>query len=374
MDQQFFDDIYLERALQLALQGLGRTSPNPIVGAVVELKHQILGEGFHARAGEPHAEILALQKAGEKARGATLYVTLEPCNHQGRTPPCCDRIIEAGVARVVVGVTDPDPRVRGTGIQRLREAGIQVDMASFDLAERCATNTRFFLTRVLLGRPFVTVKFASTLDGKLATRTGQSKWISGAEARHWVHQQRATYDAVMVGIGTALKDDPELSPREPAGRIPVKVVADSQGRLPADARLLQEAPAGVIVLTTPSGAERLASLPVECVVAPAADGLVDLRVAFKLLAERGLNSVLVEGGSELNGNLLDLDLVDQVAAFIAPKLIGGATAPGPFGGRGRGRLELAKMLKNQGWRQLGEDLFIEGYLRTPWEDLLPDES
>ncbi len=364
-DPNFFDDIYMRRAEQLALRGLGRVSPNPAVGAVVVRDQEIVGEGFHAEAGAPHAEVLALEQAGEKARGATLYVTLEPCCHQGRTPPCCPLVIKSGVKRVVVGWVDPDPRVRGAGNRALRAAGIQVDMASTDQQKQCAETNRFFLSRIHHGRPFVTFKFAMTLDGKLATRSGDSQWITGEQARRWVHTQRALYDAVMVGISTVLADDPQLTPREPPGRIPIKVVVDSRGRLRPDHRLFVEAPAGVWVLTTEAGAAKLQKLNVFTIICGAGPR-VDLASGLRQLAELGLNSLFVEGGSELFGSLFQEQLFDQVAAFIAPVMIGGG-GPSPLGGVGFEKMSQALELKDVHWSQLGTDILLEGYRQLPWE-------
>ena len=364
-DPTFFDDIYMRRAVQLATQGIGTVSPNPVVGAVLVKDKEIIGEGYHARAGEPHAEVFALRSAGEQARGATLYVTLEPCVHEGRTPACCPSIIEAGIGRVVVGWVDPDPRVRGGGNRALREAGIKVEMASPDQQKQCAEINRFFICRMLTGRPFVTLKFAATLDGKLATSSGDSQWISGSPARQWVHRQRALYDAVMVGSGTLLKDDPRLTPREPEGRIPLKVVVDSQGRLNSSHRVFEEAPAGVVLLTTEQGAKNVGDIPAAVIVCGSGPR-VDLHQGLVQLAGRGLNSVFVEGGSRLAGSLFDLGLFDQVAAFIAPKLVGG-TGPGPIAGEGRELMAQALELKDVHWSQMGRDLFVEGYRQLPWE-------
>lgn len=361
------DGVYMERALQLAARGLGRTRPNPVVGAVIVDGDQIVGEGWHHRAGEAHAEVVALEQAGSRARGATLYVTLEPCSHQGRTPPCAPRLVEAGLARVVVGLVDPNPKVSGGGIAILERAGLEVVLADHDTQRRCAESNRFFLRWIASGRPYLTLKYALTLDGKIATREGHARWISGPRARRWVHRQRDQHDAVLVGIGTVLADDPLLTARGPGGRTPLKVVVDSRGRMPATARLLQDAPGGVVVATTPAGAERLAGLAVDTIVSQGADGRVDVASMAEQLGHRGVLSVLVEAGGELNASLLEADLVDQVAVFLAPILVGGASAPGPIGGSGVASMEAAWRLREVQWRAVGGDLFIEGYLRLPWE-------
>ncbi|MCA9796280.1 MAG: bifunctional diaminohydroxyphosphoribosylaminopyrimidine deaminase/5-amino-6-(5-phosphoribosylamino)uracil reductase RibD, partial [Candidatus Eremiobacteraeota bacterium] len=223
MRAAILDTFFMERALQLAARGLGRTRPNPVVGAVIVRDDKIVGEGWHQKAGQPHAEVLALEAAGDKAVGGTLYINLEPCAHQGRTPPCAPALVEAKLDRVVVGMVDPDERVAGRGIEILRGAGISVSMADPDSAQRCREMNRFYLRRLRSGRPFLTLKFASTLDGKLATRTGHSRWITGPESRRWVHRQRDVHDGLLVGINTVITDDPELTTREPEGRTPIKI-------------------------------------------------------------------------------------------------------------------------------------------------------
>ena len=227
--------------MQLAAGGLGRTSPNPVVGAVIVNNDKVVGEGLHLQAGEPHAEVFALREAETQARGGTLYVTLEPCCADGRTPACVPQLIEAGIAKVVVGLVDPDPRMQGRGLAQLKEAGIEVQMAEDDLQELCAELNRGFIKRISSGRPYVTMKFASSLDGKIATHTGDSKYITGSEARKWVHRERDDHDAIMVGINTVLNDDPLLTARDPSGRTPTKIIVDSKGRLSSKAKLFSGA-------------------------------------------------------------------------------------------------------------------------------------
>lgn len=357
---------WMQRAIQLAAKGLGRTSPNPVVGAVLIRDDKVVGEGYHHKAGTPHAETLALEQARELARGATLYVSLEPCCHLGKTPPCVCQVIEAGVKNVVVGLIDPDPRVSGGGIRQLREAGINVELADEDSQEQCAEVNRAFICRLKRDRPYVTLKFASSLDGKLASRTGQSKYITGDEARQWVHRERDTHDAIMVGINTVLVDNPELTAREPGGRTPIKIVVDSQGRLPEDAELFKRADHGVIVLTTPRGQQRLRPRDgMELIVAEGENHLVDLDAALHKLAHWGVNSILLEGGSRLNGSMLDRGLIDRVAGFIAPILVGGQQALSPIAGFGVDHVANALKLRDVGWSTLGSDLLIEGYLWMP---------
>ncbi len=357
---------FMQRAIQLAAKGLGRTSPNPVVGAVLVKDKRVVGDGYHTRAGEAHAEIVALKEAGESARGATMYVSLEPCCHHGRTPPCVPEIVSAGVATVVVGLVDPDPRVQGGGIRALREAGVAVELADEDSQEQCAEVNRAFICRLLRGRPYVTLKFASSLDGKIASRTGRSKYISGIEARKWVHRERDSHDGIMVGINTLTLDDPELTARDPEGRTPTKIIVDSRGRLPENAKIWERAENGVIVLTTPKGKSKIKPRPgLEIIVTESESGSVDLGLAMEKLAEHGINSILLEGGSQLNGSMLDQGLIDRVAGFVAPILVGGQEALSPIAGFGVECVGDALKLRDVGWSTMGSDLLIEGYLWMP---------
>src|SRR5712671_7612085 len=313
-------------ALQEAAKGLGRTHPNPVVGAVVARGGRVLGVGHHERAGGPHAEVAALRQAGRAARGADLYVTLEPCNHQGRTPPCTDAILEAGIARVFVGSIDPNPLVRGRGVRRLRSAGIEVRTGVLREACDAANETWFkFITRKL---PWVVLKAAVTLDGKLAAASGDSRWVTGSRARAMVHGLRDELDAVLVGIGTALADDPRLTARGRGQRDPVRVVVDSAARLPPDARVLRQRSAAptLVACTLRAPAARVKALQragAEIVRCQSRDGRVDLKDLLERLAGRGLTSVLVEGGAAIHGSFLTGRLWDELYLFIAPKVAGG---------------------------------------------------
>jgi diaminohydroxyphosphoribosylaminopyrimidine deaminase/5-amino-6-(5-phosphoribosylamino)uracil reductase len=361
---------FMQRAIQLAARGLGRTSPNPVVGAVLVKNKRVVGEGYHQQAGGPHAEILALRQAGEQARGATMYVSLEPCCHHGKTPPCVPEIVAAGVSNVVVGLVDPDPRVSGGGIKQLREAGVSVELADEDSQEQCAEINRAFICRLKRGRPYITLKFASSLDGKIASRTGRSKYISGEEARRWVHRERNAHDAIMVGINTIRLDDPELTAREPEGRTPIKIVVDAAGRLPENAKIFQQAENGVLLLTTPRGQQAVKPRDgLDLIVTEDENGQVDLPLALRLLAERGINSILLEGGSRLNGSMLDRGLIDRVAGFVAPILVGGQEAVSPIGGFGVDCVGDALRLREVGWSTLGPDLLIEGFLWMPSDEI-----
>ncbi len=356
------DTRWMRRALRLALRGQGRTSPNPMVGAVIAKAGQLIGQGHHRQAGGPHAEIWALRDAGDKARGATIYVTLEPCSHHGRTPPCTDALIQAGLARVVAAVEDPNPQVSGNGFRKLQEAGIEVAVGLLgDEARRL--NASYF-KHTTSGLPFVSLKAAMSLDGKIATSTGESRWITGDKARALGHRLRAIHDAVLVGVGTVLADDPRLTVRDARGRTPLRVIVDSRARTPAEAALLtaDEVPP-VIAVTREAPGERLEALRragVEIWEMPSSGGQVDLRALMKRLGERQVLSVLVESGGTLTAALLDADLADRVYFFVAPRLIGGAEAPSPVGGAGVAKLSEAWRLENVRVRRVGEDFLISG--------------
>ncbi|MCS7173534.1 MAG: bifunctional diaminohydroxyphosphoribosylaminopyrimidine deaminase/5-amino-6-(5-phosphoribosylamino)uracil reductase RibD [Armatimonadetes bacterium] len=359
------DAHWMRRALALARSAEGRTSPNPLVGAVVVREGQEVGCGHHAAPGEPHAEVVALRAAGPLARGATLYVNLEPCDHHGRTPPCTEAILATGIARVVVAHEDPDPRVRGKGISRLRAAGLEVEVGV--LEEEARRLNAPYLKHRTTGLPLVTVKWAMSLDGRIATRTGSSRWITGPQAREEAHRLRDVHDAVLVGIGTVLYDDPALTCRIPGGRDPLRVVADSRLRMMSDARMLREGSSPVVVATTRSAhPERLNVLRragAEVWVCTEEAGRVSLRDLFRRLGERGVLSVLVEGGSTLVAAVLEAGLADRIVAFIAPLLVGGHAAPGPVGGLGVAEIAQALPVQNLTVRTVGSDLCVEGELR-----------
>ncbi|MBI3968580.1 MAG: bifunctional diaminohydroxyphosphoribosylaminopyrimidine deaminase/5-amino-6-(5-phosphoribosylamino)uracil reductase RibD [Chloroflexi bacterium] len=357
-----------ERALALARLALGRTSPNPAVGAVVVCDDEVIGEGFTQPPGGPHAEVVALRQAGERARGATLYVTLEPCGHFGRTPPCSDAIVAAGIRRVHYAVADPNPLTAGKGPAALRAAGVEVSVANWEPAHEL---NEAFLEYVRSHRPFVTAKYAMTLDGKIATPTGDSRWVSDSVSRALVHELRDTTDAVLVGIGTVLADDPQLTarPDQPTGRTPrqpLRVVVDSGARLPLGAKLLS-APGRTLVATTaaatPTCRRALERAGAEILVVPDFEGRVDLDHLLAELGRRDVLSVLVESGGELLAGLLDRRLVDKVLAFVAPKIAGGAGAPTPVGGLGVSLMADAYPLRIARVERTGEDVLIVAYLR-----------
>lgn len=364
MAEPLTDEYYLRRTFELAARARGRTSPNPLVGAVIVRDGRVVGEGFHRRAGLPHAEIEALKAAGEAARGATLYVNLEPCCHTGRTGPCTEAIIAAGIKRVVAAMPDPNPLVAGKGFARLREAGIEVTTGLLEKEARVLNEA--FVKYITTRRPFVVLKTAMSLDGKIATVTGESKWITGPEARRYVHELRDSCDAILVGIGTILKDNPSLTTRLPeGGRDPVRVILDSRARTPLTARALtqeSEAPT-LIAVTEMAPGERVAALReagaevLVCGPGPA----VDLGILLSTLGEREITSLLVEGGSTVNASFLLQGLVDKLVWFIAPLIIGGHGAISPVGGTGIRHLARAIRLKEMSLRQFGSDLCIEAY-------------
>jgi diaminohydroxyphosphoribosylaminopyrimidine deaminase/5-amino-6-(5-phosphoribosylamino)uracil reductase len=333
-----------------------------MVGAVVvDAAGKVAGEGFHEKAGRPHAEREALRRAGKRARGGTLYTNLEPCVHQGRTPPCVEAVIAAGVRRVVTSMIDPDPRVRGAGIARLREAGIEVDVG-VQRAEAERLN-EFYIKHRSTGRPFVTAKYAISLDGKIATRTGDSRWITGEDARRHTHWLRSMHDAIMVGINTVLRDDPELTARLPDARQPLRVIADSNLRTPATAKVL---PGALIMASEAAPTERALALReagAEVQLLPfMADGRLELEAVLDELGRRQLLSLLVEGGGELHGAFFSEGLVDKVCAYVGPLVVGGVQAPGPVGGEGAARLADAWRLQDVEMTRVGEDMLVSGYV------------
>jgi diaminohydroxyphosphoribosylaminopyrimidine deaminase/5-amino-6-(5-phosphoribosylamino)uracil reductase len=359
------DADWMRRALELAERGRGAVEPNPLVGAVVVREGRVVGEGWHQRYGEAHAEVHALAAAGDAARGATLYVTLEPCCHHGKTPPCTDAVLRAGVGRVVAAMSDPFPQVSGTGAAILRAAGVAVEVGPCE-AEARRLNAPY-LTLLGKGRPYVHAKWAMTLDGKIATRTGDSKWISGPAARRLVHDLRGRVDGVLVGVGTALADDPRLTARPPGPRTAARVVLDSRCRLPPTSALAttaREIP--VIVAATaaaPAGrAEALRAAGCEVLTLPAdADGRADVTALLAELGRRRWTNLLVEGGGGVFGSLRDADCIDEVHVFVAPRLAGGADAPGPVGGRGVDRIAEATALPEWRVEVIEGDVLLHGW-------------
>lgn len=372
---------YMARALELADLARGRTSPNPAVGAVVVRDGQIVGEGYTQPPGGPHAEVVALRQAGDLARGATLYTTLEPCCHQGRTPPCTRAIVAAGIAEVCVAVLDPNPLVQGGGCQALEMAGIRVRLGERpDQASRARELIEDFAKHVLTGRPFVVAKWAMSLDGKIAARTGDSKWITGPAARELAHELRDVVGAVLVGVNTVLLDDPQLTvrlpvekARRPARPQPWRVVVDSRGRTPLEAKLLgPELADRTIVATTAAAPEpwrrAVEARGARALVLPEQAGRVDLGALLDALGEMDVTAVLVEGGGALLGSFLDSGLVDKACAFVAPRIIGGAAAISPVGGLGAPSVAAGYALRDVRVERVEDDVLIVGYPVRAEED------
>jgi diaminohydroxyphosphoribosylaminopyrimidine deaminase / 5-amino-6-(5-phosphoribosylamino)uracil reductase len=363
------DTRFMEQALDLAARGAGCVSPNPMVGALVVKDGQVVGRGFHEVLGEAHAEVNALDDAGEAARGATLYVTLEPCNHFGRTPPCTERILAAGVKRVVVAMTDPNPHVAGGGNERLRAAGIEVTCGVCEAGAEKLNES--FIKYVQTGRPFVTLKSAMTLDGRIATRTGDARWVTGPASRQFVHELRHGVDAIMVGIGTVLADDPSLTTRMEGrtGRDPVRIILDSRLSIPLEARLLRlKSDSDTILVTGPSAPEGKAARLMEregiqVLRTPLGEGGIDLAALMDRLGGMRITSLLLEGGSRVSASALKAGIIDKVMFFYAPKILGGDDGVPCCRGAGPEKMADCRSLSDVKVRRFGEDVMIEGYLR-----------
>jgi diaminohydroxyphosphoribosylaminopyrimidine deaminase/5-amino-6-(5-phosphoribosylamino)uracil reductase len=352
-------------ALKLAQGPAGQTGINPNVGCVVVKDGRIVGMGSHLQRGTPHAEVHALDMAGADAEGSTVYVTLEPCSHYGKTPPCSDRLIKEKVKRVVVACTDPNPLVAGRGIAKLRNHGIEVETG---ILEHESVQLNEMFNKFIVSRmPFVTLKTASTLDGKIASKTKDSKWITGESARAYVHTLRHRHQAIMVGIGTLLQDNPQLTTRLSVPALnPVRIIVDSLLRIPLDAKVVTDHSAETIILTTEQAPEHKARQLEELgiTVLPCGTGSkVDLRLAMKLIGEREIGSILLEGGGTLNGAMLSHRLIDKMVLFYAPKIIGGAQAPNNFQFDGFERMNQAIELERIQLQQFGPDVCITGYPR-----------
>lgn len=365
------DQRWMTRALAEAARGLGSVEPNPMVGAVVVRDSRLVSVGHHGRFGGPHAEVVALREAGDAARGATLYVSLEPCCHVGKTPPCTEAVIEAGISRVVAAMRDPFPKVAGGGFARLADAGISVVSGVGEVEARVLNAP--YLKRLSTGRPFVTAKWAMTLDGKTACKTGDSKWISRPRSRAIVHELRGRMDGILVGIGTALLDDPELTARPSGPRIPARIVLDSLARLPIDStlsRTAREVPVWLIHAeeAPPDRLDLLRSKGVETISLPG-KGPIPIVPMLDLLGHRGMTNLLVEGGGRVLGAFLDAGEIDAVEVFIAPMLEGGSHDFGPFRGGGIDRMADALRLFRHEVRAIDGDVSLKGRVSRPWLEL-----
>jgi diaminohydroxyphosphoribosylaminopyrimidine deaminase/5-amino-6-(5-phosphoribosylamino)uracil reductase len=356
---------YMNLSMKLAEKAKGRTSPNPMVGSIVVKNGRIVGKGYHKRAGTSHAEVIALDEAGKKAKGATLYVTLEPCAHLGRTGPCVDRIIKAQVKEVIVGMIDPNPLNNGKGISILKQQRIKVEVGF--LEDKLKKLNEAFIKYITKRRPFVTVKIAQSLDGRIATKTGDSKWITSDRSRGFAHRLRQDYDAIMVGINTILRDNPKLEAWFSKKQL-IKIVVDSQLSTPQDANIFSKN-SSVIIVTLPisPGQEtenrKILAQKAKILEVKEKAGQVNLRDMMKKLAQLEISNILVEGGGTLIGSLFDEGLVDKVLFFISPKIIGGKEAISSVMGKGISRIDSAIKLKDLSFKRLGEDFLIEGYLK-----------
>ena len=362
------DKKYMKRALNIARKGQGRTSPNPLVGAVIVKDGRIIGEGYHKYYGGNHAEVEAINSATESVEGATMYVTLEPCSHYGNTPPCAMRIVKEKIGKVVVAMLDPNPKVAGRGIEILSDNNIEVEIG---LMEKEAKElNEIFLKYITSNLPYIYLKYAMTLDGKIASFTGDSKWITNEKSRQEVHKLRNRVKAIMVGIGTVLADNPTLNTRLKRGKgnDPIRIIIDSSCRIPLSANVLNiESEAGVIVVTTKKAdidkISKLEKNGAEVLIVDEKDGNVDLEKLTKILGARGIDSILIEGGGTLNYSALKAGIVDKVQAYISPKIIGGASALTTVEGPGIEKMMDALKLDNIKRRNLGEDILIEGNLQ-----------
>jgi diaminohydroxyphosphoribosylaminopyrimidine deaminase/5-amino-6-(5-phosphoribosylamino)uracil reductase len=359
---------FMEQAISLARLAQGNVSPNPAVGAVLVKDGVVIGQGFTQPPGEHHAEIVAIEQAGESARDSTLYVTMEPCCHFGRTPPCTQAIVAAGISRVHIAMIDPNTAVGGKGKAELEDAGIQTFVGEHE--DQARQLNEAYTKYITTGLPFITVKFAMSLDGKIATHSGDSKWISNIESRQFAHSLRHTHDAIMAGVNTVLADDPHLTTRSCGGRggttkrQPLRIIIDGQGRTPQTARIFHESGKTILVMgrpTQPGEKDAFALLDTEILELPSINRIIELKSLFKILGERRITSVLVEGGGILVGSLFDQGLVDRVFAFIAPIIIGGEASTA-VAGRGADKLTDAYCLARVTTTSFGNDTLISGYV------------
>lgn len=360
------DQDYMARAISLAKRGEGWTNPNPMVGAVIVKNGKIIGEGYHARYGGLHAERNAIRSLSEPAKGATLYVTLEPCCHYGKTPPCTDAVAEQGISRVVIGSKDPNPKVAGKGAAILRAAGIQVEEGF--MREECDRLNPVFFHYITTKRPYVVMKYAMTLDGKIATRTGASKWITGEAARKTVQDMRHRYMGIMAGIGTVLADDPMLNVRMEGKKSPVRIICDSHLRIPPDSRICRTARDYPTIVACgaadPEVAARLKDIGIQVISVPDSQGRADLKKLMEELGNRKIDSILLEGGGRLNESALRAGIVQEIKVFVAPKLFGGSAAGSPVTGPGVALPDDAWKVSLEAVSRTGEDLLLEYKVQT----------
>lgn len=361
------DKKFMEYALELAERGRGVVSPNPLVGAVIVKEGKIIGEGYHEKFGQAHAEVNAIKNAREDVKGSTIYVTLEPCSHYGKTPPCVDLIIESRIKKVIVGMVDPNPLVSGRGIDILRKNNIEVHVGL--LEEDCKRLNEVFIKYIDTGKPFCLLKVAMTLDGKISTYRGDSKWISSEKSREYVHKLRHEFSGIMVGIETVIRDNPMLNTRIKGfqGKNPIRIVLDSRLRIPMDSNIVATAHEISTIVATGefSNLERIRELEeksIKIIRIPLKDGKIDMNILMEKLGNMGIDSILIEGGANVNYSSLEANLVDKLAFFIAPKLLGGKNAKTPVEGQGIEKISSSIKIKDMKSKYIGEDLLIEGYI------------
>ena len=359
---------WMERAMHLAKKGWGTTNPNPLVGAVIIKAGRKIGEGFHEKPGEPHAEVMALNDAGDESKGADMYVTLEPCSHYGRTPPCVESINRAGIARVIVSMTDPNPQVAGSGIRRLKEAGIEVVLGV--LEDDAKELNEIFIHFITQKTPYLIYKAAMSLDGKTASNSGHSRWITGEKARQHVHWTRQRVSGIMIGIGTLIQDNPQLTVRDlPVPPVhPQRIVVDSRGKIPLTSHLLEDVTVAKTLVATTEAMKletemKLVERGVEVIRVVSNNGRVDLSALFKKLGERDIDSILLEGGGTLAESALKSGLINRIMIYVAPKLIGGKNAPGVLSGNGIEHMDECIRVDNFKTVSLGDDLLMTGTLQ-----------
>lgn len=358
------DEYYMSLALNLALKGKGKVNPNPLVGAVIVKNGKVIGKGYHERYGKEHAEVNAFNNLSESADNATIYVTLEPCAHYGKTPPCVNKIIENNIKRVVIGAVDDNPLVTGKGIKKLKSAGIEVKVGV--LEEECKKLNEVFFKYISTKRPFVLLKSAMSLDGKISTYSGESKWITSKESREEVHKLRNDLMAILVGVNTIIKDNPRLTCRVEDGRNPIRIVVDSFLRIPMDSNVIKDKEAKTIIATTKfAKKDKILSLRnsgIEVLVINSKNNKVDLDELMVKLGELNIDSILLEGGSTLNFSALKQGIVDKIQIYIAPKIIGGEKSKTPVDGQGIDKLKNAFKVRNLSYSKVGSDILLEGYI------------
>lgn len=358
------DEYYMSLALNLALKGKGKVNPNPLVGAVIVKNGKVIGKGYHERYGKEHAEVNAFNNLSEGADNATIYITLEPCAHYGKTPPCVNKIIENNIKRVVIGAVDDNPLVTGKGIKKLKSAGIEVKVGV--LEEECKKLNEVFFKYISTKRPFVLLKSAMSLDGKISTYSGESKWITSKESREEVHKLRNDFMAILVGVNTIIKDNPRLTCRVEDGRNPIRIVVDSFLRIPMDSNVIKDKEARTIIATTKfAKKDKILSLRnngIEVLVINSKNNKVDLDELMVKLGELNIDSILLEGGSTLNFSALKQGIVDKIQIYIAPKIIGGEKSKTPVDGQGIDKLKNAFKVRNLSYSKVGSDILLEGYI------------